>query len=101
MRGLGSDPAPTEEMETNRSERKNGRFPGGRFRNWRDGSDFVVTIPQIELHRTGAITAKRKTVQVGALTGGENQPVGCRVAHRSNRTGPIVDREGRAARVKR
>src|SRR5688572_6446924 len=101
MRRLGAVPASMEEMETNPSQRESCRRPGGRFGNRRDGRDFVVAIPQIELHRTGAITAKRKTVQVGALTGGENQPVGCRVAHRSNRTGPIVDREGSAARGKR
>src|SRR5688500_13983642 len=98
MRRLGSVPAPIEEMETNPSERKSRRRPGGRFGNGRDGGDFVIAITQIELHRPGAITVKRKTAEVRALRRSEDQPIGCRVALRSNQTGPIVDREGKGAR---
>src|SRR5688572_22923313 len=101
MRRLGSVPASTEEMETNPSERKHRRRPGGRFGNRRDGRNFIVAIPQIELHRTGAIAVKRKTAEVRALRRSEDQPIGCRVAYCCNRTGPVVDREGRAARGER
>src|SRR5688500_18700505 len=101
MRRLDSVPAPTEEMETNPCERKSRRRPGGRFRNRRHGYDFIVTSRETELDRSWTETAKTETAEVRALRRSEDQPIGCRVAHRSDRTSPIVDRKGKASRRER